>query len=131
MLTVNRSDSCCPTQKPNPFSSRETSLPGFLPFSQGTAAPAATAGPKDGVPRRAAAVAPVGRVAAASASAAAACEQAAPRRHAGGAAAGERAGSEVRDGPLSGTVRIQRTSDAEAENVQVCMHNKNNFKCKY
>lgn len=88
-------------------------MPVFVASVQRAAASAAAAGPKDGVPGRAAAVAPVGRAAVASAAApaeavdgaaaAAAGEEAAPGRHAGGATAGGRAGSEVRDGTLPGT----------------------------
>jgi len=78
-----------------------------------TATPAATsaASPEDGVPGRAAAVAPVGGVAAA----AAAGEDAAPGRRAGGAAAGRRAGPEVRDGPLPGAVERARGVRQEVE----------------
>lgn len=98
-------------------------MSGFPAFVQGhgTATPAPTASPKDGVPGRASAVAPVGGVAVAAtpapapapadamnrAAAAAPREEAAPGRHAGGSTAGGRTGSEVRNGSLPGTVESQ------------------------
>lgn len=77
-------------------------VPGPVAFARRTSTPAT--GTEDGVPGRAAAVAPVGGGSVAPAPAAAAAEDAAPRGDAGGAAAGGRTGAEVRDGALSGTV---------------------------
>lgn len=70
--------------------------------------PTAAADAKDGVPRRAAAVAPVACVAAAAAASdaggGAAAKDAAYGQHAGRASAGRGAGTEVRDGSLPGAV---------------------------
>lgn len=88
------------------LSPHRTLVPGPVAFVRWTSTPATAAGTKDGVPRRAAAVAPVGgvSVAPAPAAATATAEDATPRGDAGRAAAGGRTRAEVRDGSLSGTV---------------------------
>lgn len=91
----------------------------FVAFVHRVGTPAATAAPRNGVPRWATTVAPVGGGTAAPADAVdgavGAAEEAAPGWHAAAPAARGRTGSEVRDGSFPGTVETQKDERSEKD----------------